>query len=158
MQGFLQILLVEIIHFKETLKISKISLGTKLQRAEMHSTERSILIFSIVQQTFSQSCCFLFHENLSVDRSLHIPFSLACMTTDKKRCVFPFKYNGSLYSSCTNDHHDRAWCATALNVNMSYSSWGDCDPSNCQIRKSYYPFDTVYFHDKGTLKKYMFQG
>jgi len=57
----------------------------------------------------------------------------ACMTTNAKACVFPFKYNGVEYNSCTTEGNgDTLWCATSVTADESYNAWGECDTTKCQ--------------------------
>ena len=35
-------------------------------------------------------------------------------------CIFPFKFKGKVYTSCTEDHYDLYWCATTTNATMDY--------------------------------------
>ena len=52
-----------------------------------------------------------------------------CKTTDREKCVFPFKYGGRVYTECTwdwafeSDGNDRAWCGTREDARYD---WGDC--------------------------------
>ena len=52
-----------------------------------------------------------------------------CITTDKRRCVFPFKYNGSEFSKCLMSYNGEKywrWCGTIYDVTDSQTSWGEC--------------------------------
>ncbi len=41
------------------------------------------------------------------------------------KCVFPFKYQRTIYSECTlNDHHEY-WCATTTDFDVD-KKWGEC--------------------------------
>merc|ERR1711872_808198 len=43
-------------------------------------------------------------------------------------CVFPFKYNGVMYTECTDVQWRNKWCATATNWKDEYvGAWGDCE-------------------------------
>ena len=54
------------------------------------------------------------------------------MTTDGKKCVFPFKYNGKTYNKCTTvDNGNTEWCATEVKTDGNYKDWGNCDVSSC---------------------------
>merc|ERR1712080_769270 len=56
-----------------------------------------------------------------------------------KSCVFPFKFRGITYFSCTtsgnNPGNTKAWCSTKLDNSGihvgSEGNWGDCEP-RCQ--------------------------
>jgi len=55
--------------------------------------------------------------------------SLQCVTEINEACVcvFPFKYNGVSYNSCTNVGEEALWCATAVDQNQKYSGeYGWC--------------------------------
>ena len=55
------------------------------------------------------------------------------MTTDAFGCVFPFKYNGVEYNSCTTEGNgDTLWCATSVTADGTYNGWGECDTTKCQ--------------------------
>merc|ERR1712064_243773 len=49
-----------------------------------------------------------------------------------KSCVFPFRYNGIVYSECTSVDQSAAWCATEVDAGGNYISnkYGFC-PSSC---------------------------
>ena len=63
------------------------------------------------------------------------------MTSSGKKCVFPFKYRGIEYSTCTRDGDGGKgpWCSTSTNKDGSYKEWGRCDMSKCRkgIHKVY---------------------
>lgn len=40
-------------------------------------------------------------------------------------CVFPFKFNGKLYHSCTTDGRAKKWCSTTDNYSKD-KKWGFC--------------------------------
>ena len=58
--------------------------------------------------------------------------------TAKSPCVFPFKYEGKLYNSCTNVDADGCWCATSVNSDLDFewTNWGFCSES-CPIEGTY---------------------
>ena len=41
------------------------------------------------------------------------------------KCVFPFRFKGVLYTSCTMNDHKRLWCATTANYDRD-KKWGNC--------------------------------
>merc|ERR1712243_419976 len=49
-----------------------------------------------------------------------------------KSCVFPFRYNGIVYSECTSVDQSAAWCATEVDARGNFISnkYGFC-PSSC---------------------------
>merc|ERR1711953_1166769 len=54
-----------------------------------------------------------------------------CIAADQSscECVFPFKYNGVTYNTCTRDGEDKEWCATGTNADGEYvgdSRFGWC--------------------------------
>jgi len=48
-------------------------------------------------------------------------------------CVFPFRYRGVLYDSCTTTNNDFAWCSTQISSRGEHvkDQWGKC-ASSCQ--------------------------
>ena len=58
-----------------------------------------------------------------------ILFLLECQieTWGDCECVFPFKYNGVLYNSCTDVDEERLWCATDVNEDQEFiGDYGLC--------------------------------
>ena len=57
------------------------------------------------------------------------------MTTKGKRCVFPFKYDGNLYSACTKSSLDsrenELWCSISNTADGSMAHWGTCTDTPC---------------------------
>eukprot|EP00090_Calanus_glacialis_P043131 TRINITY_DN7631_c0_g1_i7.p1 TRINITY_DN7631_c0_g1~~TRINITY_DN7631_c0_g1_i7.p1 ORF type:complete len:921 (-),score=153.36 TRINITY_DN7631_c0_g1_i7:68-2830(-) len=53
-----------------------------------------------------------------------------CRTTTNEECIFPFKFRGRFYKSCTRDYSDNGspWCATQVNGvgGVLDRKWGDC--------------------------------
>ena len=61
----------------------------------------------------------------------------ACATTSGERCVFPFKYDGIDYDSCTyKDNGETPWCATTVTSDGAYDDWGNCDMLKCHSGNS----------------------
>jgi hypothetical protein len=46
--------------------------------------------------------------------------------------VFPFKYRGTVYESCTDKENNVPWCSTKVDANGNHveGKWGNCD-SEC---------------------------
>ncbi|CAB4058557.1 unnamed protein product [Lepeophtheirus salmonis] len=52
-----------------------------------------------------------------------------CQTVDGVNCIFPFVYQGTTYSNCTNaDFGSTFWCATAVGTGNVYTTYGVCSP------------------------------
>ena len=61
------------------------------------------------------------------------PLVLACTTTEGKRCEFPFKYKGKMYSKCITTWRHKLWCGTKTKDDGTYTEWGYCaDPLTCK--------------------------
>jgi len=46
-----------------------------------------------------------------------------------KPCIFPFKYKGNYYGSCTSVNHNKPWCSTKVSGNNHQTvadNWKDC--------------------------------
>merc|ERR1711874_190841 len=63
--------------------------------------------------------------------------SLTSCTTDSgpqsgQSCVFPFRYNGVVYSTCTTEGQAQAWCSTSVDNAGDFQAgqYGFC-PSSC---------------------------
>ena len=52
------------------------------------------------------------------DNTTHLLSSFEVQAT--LPCIFPFKFKGKVYTSCTEDHYDMYWCATTTNATMDY--------------------------------------
>jgi len=52
-------------------------------------------------------------------------------------CIFPFKYKGKQYDSCTTDHsqNGKPWCAYEVDKdnNVIDRKWGDCEGEGCGL-------------------------
>jgi len=70
------------------------------------------------------------------------------------RCIFPFKYDGVEYNSCTtaNSENGKAWCAYEVDRNgvAVDGKWGDCSCKSC--------FSTNYDDGKCVKKKSKISG
>ena len=59
---------------------------------------------------------------------------------ENKPCIFPFKYKGKFYASCTkaDTTNGKAWCATEVDDSGTVidQKWGDCN-DDCFTSKFY---------------------
>jgi len=60
-----------------------------------------------------------------------------CVTkkTGAPPCVFPFKYSGTIYNTCTTKHYGTThWCATGTKsaTNLNMKGWGKCNMDTCE--------------------------
>ena len=64
-------------------------------------------------------------------------------------CVFPFKFKGVLYESCTSAEYTQNWCATKVGSNNSYidDEWGNCN-SDCFGNGISFDNSFSYFHNQ----------
>lgn len=58
-------------------------------------------------------------------------FLPACLTTQGKKCLFPFRYHNDsnpdlTYKICSSLDVYRPWCPTKLDANLNVLEWGDC--------------------------------
>ena len=83
--------------------------------------------------------------------NLFFPLIASCQTDNEKKedaetsswnfdelgslCVFPFKYGGKTYTSCTEANHDRPWCATEVWKSKNMKKWGHCNGDTCPVGK-----------------------
>jgi len=66
--------------------------------------------------------------------SCFVPSS-TCQTTKGQKCVFPFKYKGKTYSTCTSaGYYGRPWCSVENKENGYYKKWGRCSPYHCTAK------------------------
>ena len=62
-------------------------------------------------------------------KNILIKILLECVGADENpcKCVFPFKYNGVTYNTCTMDGEEALWCATGTNADGEYvGDYGWC--------------------------------
>ena len=65
----------------------------------------------------------------SVAKKAAIPY---CFTISgpmsRKKCIFPFRYDGVLYNQCIYANHDKLWCSTQTDGNDNHiiGNWGNC--------------------------------
>ena len=45
----------------------------------------------------------------------------------KNPCIFPFKYFDTTYNSCTRNGGSGFWCATSVDVNLNWKTYGYCN-------------------------------
>ena len=58
-------------------------------------------------------------------------FPLGCVTESWTSCVFPFKYAGKTYSTCTTDGSSKAWCSIENKADGNYKYWDYCAMETC---------------------------
>ena len=56
---------------------------------------------------------------------------LGCQTKYEEPCIFPFKYSGTTYTSCTSVDNDQPWCSTGNDEDGNYDTYGNCDMALC---------------------------
>merc|ERR1719402_677192 len=62
---------------------------------------------------------------------LDIACAESCLTDKGKRCLFPVKYKGSIYTSCGKNGYTKNWCPTSLKSSGEYKDWDLCYPGDC---------------------------
>lgn len=82
--------------------------------------------------------------------------SIAMVTTEGERCVFPFTYEGEIYTSCTTAGlRPVPWCATQVEEDGVAIRWQNCDINYGKFisiilyvyfMKSIFMFKKDYFH------------
>ena len=45
----------------------------------------------------------------------------------KNPCKFPFKYHDTTYNSCTRKSDNAFWCATSVDANLNWKTYGYCN-------------------------------
>ena len=93
----------------------------------------------------------LWKDDKVVIKSRCLPFKNTCLakredelrknsitfikTTALGECIIPFKHENISYSSCTNVDADHGfWCATSVDVNLDWQTWGHCmDNTTCPL-------------------------
>nr|XP_040573068.1 epididymal sperm-binding protein 1-like [Lepeophtheirus salmonis] len=56
----------------------------------------------------------------------------SCQTTDNQGCVFPFKFRENTYNKCTKADWNTYWCATSVNNDGSFATFGNCN-NDCSM-------------------------
>ena len=91
-------------------------------------------------QYVNQKTCFFLEIGQSTD----------CLAVggpaDGKPCVFPFKFQGKTYSTCTNrikhKKHNLPWCSTKVDERGNHIShqrkWGNCEEDSCKPLPNFY--------------------
>ena len=76
---------------------------------------------------------------------------------ESKDCIFPFKFKGKTYASCTKDHttNNKAWCATEVDSTGTVidGKWGDCDSSCSEADSNEYCQQSQFFNENGRCIK-----
>ena len=70
-----------------------------------------------------------FNENdfeISVSCDMSYPLELTNSKIEAP-CIFPFIYNQREYKNCTKVDYDKLWCATSVNKNGHWKTWGYCN-------------------------------
>merc|ERR1719206_151759 len=75
------------------------------------------------------SCCPAYDQT-NADDDDSDNSTKACGTVDGRACVFPFRYLGTTYDSCTKRGSWRPWCATSTTPLGFPLTWSECN-SNC---------------------------
>ena len=66
--------------------------------------------------------------------------------------MFPFKYKGVEYNSCTTAGNGNIpWCATSLTSDGTYNDWGSCNVEKCQTDKLKGNSDILFKYSDGPL-------
>ena len=90
--------------------------------------------------------------------------SIGCFTevrtyngVESKDCIFPFKFKGKTYASCTKDHttNNKVWCATKVDSigTVIDGKWGDCDSSCSEADSNEYCQQSEFFYENGRCIK-----
>ena len=78
---------------------------------------------------------------------------IGCVTKSWEQCVFPFKYRGKTYTSCTSDGSSKKWCSTENDADGNYQHWDTCIMETCRESKS----DMIYFIGQMSIEKMLFK-
>ncbi|KAI8515324.1 hypothetical protein Bbelb_061370 [Branchiostoma belcheri] len=104
---------------------------------------------SETSNSISQEDESLFQEHDNVEHN-HYSERAQREPTDRRadsECHFPFKYGGKTYYSCTNDFHDRPWCA--LTAVYQSGKWKNCEPTVLRLN-----FAGRFLADVSTVNNY----
>ena len=79
--------------------------------------------------TYDKNTCFSIYQQPSMENNVTLEL------VSKNPCIFPFKYDNKEYSSCTRSTKDdtRFWCATSVNANLDWKTYGFCDEMKCPL-------------------------
>ena len=47
--------------------------------------------------------------------------------SSKNPCIIPFKDSNTTYNSCTRFDSDGFWCATSVDADLEWQTWGFCN-------------------------------
>jgi hypothetical protein len=68
-----------------------------------------------------------FHPDETKPHEIKSNTGLASCSSGQNQCVFPFKFNNRIITSCTTiDGDTTPWCATAVNRDEKMTAWGYC--------------------------------
>ena len=73
----------------------------------------------------------LFRMSLIQDWVFLQYFFIVCQAESGEPCIFPFKYSGTTYTSCTSVDNDQPWCSTGNDEDGNYDTYGNCDMALC---------------------------
>ena len=76
----------------------------------------------------TNSSCLTYNSNCFGTKQEKITSESNETHVDRKNpCKFPFKYYNTLYNSCTRNAAKGFWCATSVDANLNYQTWGFCN-------------------------------
>lgn len=83
-------------------------------------------------------------EGKTTPTPVKVPDNSDCKTITFQKCIFPFKYDGKTYNTCTTDDNwswnSKPWCATTLDANGYKEDYGFCDMRTCSSTAFISPF------------------